>query len=120
MGPLFTEYMNDPIKLEEARQMILTNPMLKGMLSGMPGMSQLLESKESWATAMQAAGQMMQSMDADEMIRMAEQTQSMMAGGGFPGMPGAGGMDGMGGMGGGLFGDGNIPKATTSTTALDE
>ena len=114
-SPIFSEYMSSPEKLEEARQMILTNPMLKGMLAGMPGMGQLLESPDSWAQAMMAAGSMMQSMDVDEMLQMAEQTQAAM--GGMGGMMG-------GGAGGsaetaGLFGDGNIPKAST-TTALDE
>jgi len=113
-SPIFSEYMSSPEKLEEARQMILTNPMLKGMLAGMPGMGQLLDSPDSWAQAMMAAGSMMQSMDVDEMLQMAEQTQAAM--GGMGGMMG-------GGAGAaetaGLFGDGNIPKAST-TTALDE
>ena len=115
-SPIFTEYMSSPEKLEEARQMILTNPMLKGMLAGMPGMGQLLESPDSWAQAMMAAGSMMQSMDVDEMLQMAEQTQAAM--GGMGGLMG-GGAGGAAAETAGLFGDGNIPKAST-TTALDE
>lgn len=115
-SPIFSEYMSSPEKLEEARQMILTNPMLKGMLAGMPGMGQLLESPDSWAQAMMAAGSMMQSMDVDEMLQMAEQTQAAM--GGMGGLMG-GGAGGAAAETAGLFGDGNIPKAST-TTALDE
>lgn len=42
-SPLFQEYMSNPEMLEQARQMILNNPMLKNMMVGMPGMAQLLE-----------------------------------------------------------------------------
>ena len=42
-SPLFQEYMNNPEMLEQARQMILNNPMLKSMMVGMPGMAELLE-----------------------------------------------------------------------------
>ena len=114
-SPIFSEYMSSPEKLEEARQLILTNPMLKGMLAGMPGMGQLLDSPDSWAQAMMAAGSMMQSMDVDEMLQMAEQTQAAMGGmGGMMGGAGAAAAETAG-----LFGDGNIPQAST-TTALDE
>merc|ERR1712238_542492 len=121
-SPLFSEYMNDPTKLEESRQMILSNPMMKTMMSSMPGMSDLLENKEVWAQTMIAAGQMMKNMDSDDMIKMME-AQAGAMGGGMP--PGMGGM-GMGGTGAGsggmpdmssLFGD-NPTLSTTS--ALDE
>ena len=42
-SPMFQEYMNNPEMLEQARQMILNNPMLKGMMTGMPGMAELLD-----------------------------------------------------------------------------
>jgi uncharacterized ubiquitin-like protein YukD len=101
-SPIFKEYMSDPEKLEESRQMILNNPMLKSMMAGMPGMEQLLSSPEAWKEAMQAAASMYQNMDQNELM------QAMMgAAGGGGGMPG-GGMPG-------LF-DGN----SNSLAALDE
>lgn len=104
-SPMFSQYMNDPEKLEESRQMILGNPMMKAMMASMPGMSDILEDKDAWAAAMMAAAGIMQSMEPEDMMRMME------AGGGAGGMPP--GMGGMGGMGGGLF-DG------ASSSALDE
>mmetsp|Transcript_46226 Transcript_46226/g.46908 ORF Transcript_46226/g.46908 Transcript_46226/m.46908 type:complete len:336 (+) Transcript_46226:3-1010(+) len=117
-SPLFSEYMNDPTKLEESRQMILQNPMIKTMMSSMPGMSELLDNKEVWAQTMIAAGQMMKNMDSEDMIKMMEAQAAGMAGGGMPGgmsgaMGGAGGMPDMSS----LFGD-NPTLSTTS--ALDE
>ena len=53
-SPIFKEYMSDPDRLEESRQMILNNPMLKSMMAGMPGMEDLLNSPEAWREAMQA------------------------------------------------------------------
>mmetsp|Transcript_31751 Transcript_31751/g.36447 ORF Transcript_31751/g.36447 Transcript_31751/m.36447 type:complete len:339 (+) Transcript_31751:120-1136(+) len=120
-SPLFSEYMNDPTKLEESRQMILQNPMMKTMMSSMPGMSELLDNKEVWAQTMIAAGQMMKNMDSEDMIKMMEAQAAGMAGGGMPGgMSGAmGGGAGAGGMPdmSSLFGD-NPTLSTTS--ALDE
>jgi len=116
-SPLFSEYMNDPTKLEESRQMILNNPMMKTMMSSMPGMDQLLASPEMWAQTMIAAGQMMKNMDSDDMIKMMEAQAGAM--GGMPGGGMPGGMPDMSGMGGSpnLFGD-NPTLSTTS--ALDE
>jgi len=111
-SPLFSEYMNDPTKLEESRQMILQNPMIKTMMSSMPGMSELLDNKEVWAQTMIAAGQMMKNMDSEDMIKMMEAQAAGMAGGGMPGGMG-GGMPDMSS----LFGD-NPTLSTTS--ALDE
>lgn len=113
-SPLFSEYMSNPEKLEEGRQAILNNPMMKSMMSGMPGMAELLEDKEAWAQAMQAAAGIMQSMDPEDMMKMME-AQGMGGAGGMGGMPP--GMGGMGGMGGGLF-DGASNAAVSS--ALDE
>lgn len=101
-SPIFTEYMNDPERLEQSRQMILNNPMLKSMMGSMPGMEDILNSPEAWREAMQAAASMYQNMDQDDLMN------AMM------GMGGAGGgMD----MPPGLF-DGTTPKA--GTAALDE
>jgi len=108
-SPLFSQYMNDPEKLEEARQMILNNPMMKSMMTGMPGMGDLLNDKEAWAQAMQAAAGIMQNMEPEDMMKMMEAQQNAM-GGGVPGMP-----PGMGGAGSGLFGN-----AEVSPSALDE
>jgi uncharacterized ubiquitin-like protein YukD len=100
-SPIFKDYMSDPERLEESRQMILNNPMLKSMMAGMPGMDQLLSSPEAWKEAMQAAASMYQNMDQNELM------QAMTGGAGGAGMPG-GGMPG-------LF-DGN----SNSLAALDE
>lgn len=95
-SPIFKEYMNDPERLEQSRQMILQNPMLKSMMAGMPGMEDILNSPEAWKEAMQAAAAMYQSMDQNDLMK------AMM--GGAPGV----GMDG-------LFGG-----EGSSTSALDE
>ena len=108
-SPLFSEYMNSPEKLEESRQAILANPMMKAMMSSMPGMSEMLEDKEGFAQMMQAAAGIMQSMDPEDMVKMME-AQGMGGPGGMPGMP-----PGMGGMDHGLFG-----SAPSGPTALDE
>jgi len=103
-SPMFSEYMNDPEKLEESRQMILSNPMMKSMMASMPGMSDILEDKDAWAQAMMAAAGIMKSMDPEDMMKMME----MQSGGGMPG----GGMGGMGGAG--LF------DGAGASSALDE
>lgn len=104
-SPIFTEYMNDPEKLEQSRQMILQNPMLKSMMGNMPGMEDILNSPEAWREAMQAAASMYQNMDQNDLM------QAMMGMGGAAG--GGGGME----MPPGLF-DGTSPAEGTS--ALDE
>ena len=109
-SPIFKEYMSDPDRLEESRQMILNNPMLKSMMAGMPGMEDLLNSPEAWREAMQAAAAMYENMDQNDLM------QAMMGGAG--GMPG-GGMPGSGMPGGGmpgLFDDTKINEMA----ALDE
>ena len=106
-SPMFTELLNDPEKLEQSRQMILNNPMLKQMMISMPGMEELLNDSEAWKQAMQAAAQMYSQMDPDDL------KQAMMQG--ADAAAANGGMGG--GMPGGLF-DGTT--ATTTPTALDE
>mmetsp|Transcript_18601 Transcript_18601/g.26257 ORF Transcript_18601/g.26257 Transcript_18601/m.26257 type:complete len:106 (+) Transcript_18601:162-479(+) len=94
-SPMFQEYMSDPEKLEQSRQMILQNPMLKSMMGGMPGMEELLNNPDAWREAMQAAANMYQNMDPNDLMKA---------------------MNGMGGMpGGGMFGE-----DSTATAALDE
>lgn len=71
-SPMFQEYMNDPDRLEQSRQMILQNPMLKSMMSGMPGMEDLLQNPAAWREAMQAAAAMYQNIDPDELRQAME------------------------------------------------
>jgi len=107
-SPIFKEYMNDPARLEESRQMILQNPMLKSMMAGLPGMEEILNSPEGWRTAMQAAAAMYQDMDQNELMK------AMMGGGGGPGgLPGGSGMEG-------LFGAGGVEESSSTMSALDE
>jgi len=106
-SPLFSEFMNDPAKLEESRQAILNNPMMKSMMSSMPGMSDLLENKEAWAQAMQAAVGLMQQMEPEDMMKMVEAQSAALGGGGMPGMGGGAGA-------GGLF------DGAGASSALDE
>ena len=102
-SPIFQEYMNDPKRLEESRQMILNNPMLKGMMGGMPGMEELLNDPEKWREAMTAAASLYKNMDPDDIMK---------AMGGMGG-PGGGGMPP-----GGLF-DGTLENSAAAK-ALDE
>jgi len=104
-SPLFQDYMKDPERLEQSRQMILNNPMMKSMMGSMPGMEELLNDKDAWRESMQAAAEMYQNMDTNQLM------QAMMGGGG------AGGPGGPAGMGG-LF-DGTLDKSAASA-ALDE
>jgi hypothetical protein len=84
-SPMFQEYMTNPEKLEESRQMILNNPMLKGMMTGMPGLAELLNDPEKWRDAMMAAGDLYKNMDPDDLMKA-------MSGASLPGMGGAGGL----------------------------
>lgn len=96
-SPVFQEFMNDPENLEKSRQMILNNPMLKGMMSGMPGMDELLNDPVAWREAMMAAANMYKNMDPEDLMKA--------MGGGQPG---------------GLF-DGNLdPSSLAAAKALDE
>lgn len=64
-SPLFQEYMNDPEKLEQSRQMILSNPMMKGMMASMPGFDEILNDPVKWRETMLAAANMYKSMGSD-------------------------------------------------------
>lgn len=117
-SPLFQEYMGNAEMLEQSRQMILNNPMLKSMMAGMPGMEEILNDPDAWREAMQAAANMYKNLDP-------EQLQSMM-GGMMNGMGGeASGLPpGFGGAG--LF-DGTLDSSTmnlndssAAAAALDE
>jgi hypothetical protein len=104
-SPLFKEFMSDPEKLEQSRQMILNTPMLKNMMAGMPGMADLLNDKNAWKEAMMAAATMFQHMDQDDLMK------GIMSGLGGAAPPAAGLFDGM-----------LDPSAASSTAAaaLDE
>jgi hypothetical protein len=97
-SPIFQEYMSDPEKLEESRQMILQNPMMRQMMTQMPGMSEILENKDAWREAMTAAANIYKEMDPDQL------KQAMMGN-----LPGPNDMDG-------LFGNNNNGE----NDALDE
>lgn len=78
-SPIFQEFMSDPDKLEESRQMILSNPLLKNVMAGMPGMEELLNDPVAWREAMQAAANLYKNMDPQDLMN------AMMGDGG--GMP---------------------------------
>jgi len=101
-SPMFQEYMSNPEMLEQSRQMILNNPMLKGMMGGMPGMEELLNDPVAWREAMQAAANMYKNMDGSDLQSMLE---------GMGNMPG--------GAPGGLF-NGELDNSSAATAALDE
>mmetsp|Transcript_21564 Transcript_21564/g.31483 ORF Transcript_21564/g.31483 Transcript_21564/m.31483 type:complete len:251 (-) Transcript_21564:220-972(-) len=82
-SPMFQEYMSDPEKLEQSRQMILSNPMMKGMMASMPGFDEILNDPVKWRETMVAAANMYKNLGSD--------LSKLMEGGdmgGFGGMPG--------------------------------
>ena len=113
-NPVFDEYMNDEAKLEESRQQILNNPMMKAAMQNIPGFNEILNSKEMWRDTMRAAAQMYKNMGPEELSAM----MNMGMGGGMPGM--GGGMPGMGGMGGGMPNMNDLFGGNSGTSALDE
>jgi Ubiquitin family len=68
-SPLFKEMMSDPERLEQSRQMILGNPMLKSMMSSMPGLEDILNDPVAWRQAMQAAAELYKNMDTDTLMK---------------------------------------------------
>merc|ERR1712154_760343 len=61
-SPLFDEYLNSPEKMEQSRQMILTNPLMKNMMSSLPGFDDILQDKHKFRETMIAAAQMYKNM----------------------------------------------------------
>jgi len=108
-SPIFSEYMNDPERLEESRQMILNNPMLKSMMASMPGMEELLQDPEAWRQAMQAAAQMYSQMDQDDLLKAMTEGADAAIGNNNSGI----------GSGNGFFDNLNA-NAAASASALDE
>jgi hypothetical protein len=68
-SPILQQMLQDPEKLEQSRQMILSNPMLKSMMSNMPGMNELLNDKDAWRQAMQMAAELYKNMDSDTLMK---------------------------------------------------
>eukprot|EP00560_Eucampia_antarctica_P008963 CAMPEP_0197825274 /NCGR_PEP_ID=MMETSP1437-20131217/2379_1 /TAXON_ID=49252 ORGANISM="Eucampia antarctica, Strain CCMP1452" /NCGR_SAMPLE_ID=MMETSP1437 /ASSEMBLY_ACC=CAM_ASM_001096 /LENGTH=104 /DNA_ID=CAMNT_0043425203 /DNA_START=245 /DNA_END=559 /DNA_ORIENTATION=- len=66
-SPIFQEYMGDPEKLEQRRQMILSNPMIKSMMAGMPEMDEILNDPVKWRETMMAVAEIYKSMGGDLM-----------------------------------------------------
>ncbi|CAB9511555.1 UBQ [Seminavis robusta] len=104
-SPMIQEMMSDPERLEQSRQMILQNPMLKSMMAGMPGMEELLNDPVAWREAMEAAANMYKNMDSNDLMNAMMGGAGMNLDGSMP--PGAGG----------LF-DGNLNN--NAAAALDE
>merc|ERR1712232_890115 len=68
-SPIFKEYMKDPERLEQSRQMILNNPMLQGMLKGMPGMEEVINDKDAWRESMMAAAELYKNMNTNQLMQ---------------------------------------------------
>lgn len=95
-SPMFTDFMTDPEKLEQTRQMILQNPMLKQMMASMPGMEELINDPKAWAAAMKATAEMYSKMDQDDLMNAIMQGAEASMGGEAGGIP-PGLFDGMNG-----------------------
>jgi hypothetical protein len=106
-SPILQQMLKDPEKLEQSRQMILNNPMLKSMMSNMPGMNELLNDKDSWREAMQMAAELYKNMDSDTLMK------AMM--GGAEAAQNAMGQTGTSAMNNGLFDGSTLFKDSTST-----
>ena len=117
-SPILQQMLQDPEKLEQSRQMILSNPMLKNMMSNMPGMNELLDDKDAWRQAMQMAAELYKNMDSDTLMKAmaggAEAAQKSM----MNGDTGAGGATSLFD-GSTLFND-SLENADTVTSAFDE
>jgi len=61
-SPMFQQYFQDPERLEQSRQMILQNPMMKSMMAGLPGFDEILGDEVKWRETMMAASKMYQEM----------------------------------------------------------
>lgn len=112
-SPMFKDFMNDPARLEQGRQMILGNPMMKSMMASLPGFDEIINDREKWRETMVAAASMYQNMGPDMMKAMASMSGGMMDGLNMPGMPSMPGSSG----GGGGFG---LPDVTPAFAGLDE
>jgi|NOAtaT_7_FD_contig_51_4604654_length_1060_multi_3_in_0_out_0_1 hypothetical protein len=75
-NPILQEMLTDPERLEQSRQMILSNPMMKSMFMGMPGFEELLNDKEKWRDSMIAAVSMYKDLSPEVMENMMSGLQS--------------------------------------------
>ena len=69
-NPLLQEMLTDPERLEQSRQAILNNPMMKSMFLGMPGFDELLNDKEKWRDSMIAAASLYKDLNPETMENM--------------------------------------------------
>jgi len=117
-SPLFKDFLKDPERLEQSRQMMLNNPMFTSMMKSIPGMEDILNDKDAWREAMLAAVDLYQNMDISQIMEAMGDNPN-----GFPGMGGMGGMPGASnGLFDGLLGstdDKNNDEAAAAA-ALDE
>ncbi|GMH59195.1 hypothetical protein TrST_g13035 [Triparma strigata] len=102
-SPVVSGYLADPAKIEQARQTVLSNPMMKAALSSsLPGFDEILSSPERWRSTMVSARDMYVNMGEAELemlSKMMEQGPAGGMGGGFGGMGGGmGGAPGAGAM----------------------
>lgn len=51
-SPMIDELLNDPEKIEQSRQLILENPMMVSMFKQVPGMEEMINDKDLWASQM--------------------------------------------------------------------
>jgi len=76
--PYFQEFLNDPSKMEESRQLLLQNPMMKSMIESIPFMKDIIGDKDKFRETMISAAQMYKEMGSSEDgSMMAEAMQRM-------------------------------------------
>ena len=51
-SPMMNEFLGDPEKIEQSRQLILQNPMMVNMFKSVPGLEDVVNDKEKWAQQM--------------------------------------------------------------------
>jgi len=51
-NPLFHSYMNDPIKVEQGRQLIIQNPLVSEIIKNLPGFDEVLNDPLKWRQTM--------------------------------------------------------------------
>lgn len=67
-NPEFQNYLNDPVKLEESRNMILNQPMIRHMMESFPGFMDILDDPVKWKETMIAAANMYKVMGGSNMM----------------------------------------------------
>jgi len=82
--PYFQEFLNNPDKMEESRQLLLSNPMMKSMIDSIPFMKDIIGDKDKFRDTMLSAAQMYQ--DEDGMADAMQRMNSMFGDTGMPGL----------------------------------